>query len=130
MKKIVNPSLDIDNEKRIVNDLITQNHSVEYKFKIEVVIPIHLPPNSKPGACKKVVDMVKEQLINFGGGCQTSNCEGSWIDDVSGKLFTEDCVMISTSANIKKWFSASEMLRSIILSTFLLRFLLNLLLKS
>ena len=114
MKKIVNPSLDIDNEKRIVNDLITQNHSVEYKFKIEVVIPIHLPPNSKPGACKKVVDMVKEQLINFGGGCQTSNCEGSWIDDVSGKLFTEDCVMISTSANMKKWFSASEMLRSII----------------
>ena len=61
MKKIVNPSLDIDNEKRIVNDLITQNHSVEYKFKIEVAIPIHLPPNSKPGTCKKVVDMVKEQ---------------------------------------------------------------------
>ena len=113
MKKIVNPSMNIDNEKRIVNDLISQNQSVEYKFKIDVVIPIHLPPNTKPGACKKVVDMVKEDLINFGGGCQTSNCEGSWLDG-SGNLVTEDCVMISTSASMKKWFWASEMLRSII----------------
>ena len=113
MKKIANPSADIDNEKRIVNDLITQNQSVEYKFKIDVVIPIHLPPNTKPGACKKVVDMVKEDLINFGGGCQTSNCEGSWLDG-SGNLVTEDCVMISTSASMEKWFWASEMLRSII----------------
>ena len=28
--------MNIDNEKRIVNDLISQNQSVEYKFKIDV----------------------------------------------------------------------------------------------
>ena len=114
MKKIENPEVNLVNEKQIINDHISANSSTGYKFKIEVVIPIHLPPNRSAGTCKKVVDMVKQELINFGGGCQTSTCEGSWLDP-RGNLVAEDCVMISTTASMKKWFWASEMLRSIIL---------------
>ena len=112
-RKIREPELDITEEKKFVRNSLSREEMSQSKFKLEVAVPIHLPPKTREGDCKKVVEIVEKQFQTYGGGTQITSCRGSWLDS-KGNPIVETCVMVSTTASLEKWHYSPEMLRSII----------------
>ena len=64
-RKIREPQVDITEEKKFVKNSLSMEEMSESKFKLEVAVPIHLPPKTREGACKKVVEIVETQFQTF-----------------------------------------------------------------
>jgi tetratricopeptide (TPR) repeat protein len=112
-EKIIDPDKDLTEDKRSVRDYLSKEDLSKLKFKLEVAVPIHLPPKSGKGTCRRVVDLVENEFQRFGGGAQITSCRGSWLDE-RGNSIVESCVMVSTTASLEKWYSSPPMLHSII----------------
>ena len=112
-EKIVDPEKDLTEHKIAVRNHLSQEELSKLKFKLEVAVPIHLPPKSVKGTCRKVVDLVEKEFQRFGGGAQITSCRGSWLDE-KGNSIVESCVMVSTTASLDKWHYSPPMLHSII----------------
>ena len=70
--KIIDPGLDITRHKKTVRDYLSLDGMSKSKFKLEVVVPIHLPPKSQKGTCRKVVDLVENEFPT--GGTLNRQC--------------------------------------------------------
>ena len=61
-EKIVDPEKDLTEHKIAVRNHLSQEELSKLKFKLEVAVPIHLPPKSGKGTCRRVVDLVENEF--------------------------------------------------------------------
>lgn len=86
---------------------------IEKSIRVEITVPISLPPGAKKGHCKTVIDEVQQRLAQNFGGFTTTEATGGWYDS-NGQLVEEPSRKISTDLPIGSWVHVTDVLKSII----------------
>lgn len=86
---------------------------IEKTIKVEITVPISLPPNTKKGHCKSVIDEVQQKLAQNFGGFTTTKATGGWYDG-NDTLVEEPSRKITANLPIGAWVHVTDVLKSII----------------
>ncbi len=86
---------------------------LEKTIKLEITVPISLPPNTKNGFCKSIIDEVQEKLAQNFGGYTRIKAVGGWYDE-NKKLIEEPSRIIRADLQISAWVYVTDVLESII----------------
>ena len=87
--------------------------NIEKSIRIEITVPISLPPGAKKGHCKSVIDGIQQKLAQNFGGFTTTEAMGGWYDG-DDKLVEEPSRKISTDLPIGYWVHVTDILKAII----------------
>ncbi len=87
--------------------------NIEKSIRVEVTVPISLPPGAKKGHCKTVIDDIQQKLAQNFGGFTTTEATGGWYDN-DDKLVEEPSRKISTDLPIAYWVYVTDVLKAII----------------
>ena len=108
-----------ENTKKLVENAMNEyssripGYKEDARINIELVVPIQLPPNGRKGDCKKVVETVRDQFIELGGGAQIYPTTGSWVSLTDG-LNEDSCLIVYTEIPVMSWYNAIPVLRNLI----------------
>jgi len=86
---------------------------IEKTIKLEITVPISLPPNTKNGFCKSIIDEVQGKLAQNFGGYTRIKAVGGWYDE-NKKLVEEPSRIIKADLQISAWVYVTDVLESII----------------
>ena len=86
---------------------------LEKTITLEITVPISLPPNTKNGFCKSIIDEIQEKLAQNFGGYTRIEAVGGWYDE-NKNLVEEPSRIIRAGLQISAWVYVTDILESII----------------
>jgi len=111
---VKNVEWDHERENRIE---ALKSHFPDARMTVRLVVPISLPPYTKDGFVKRLIDRIRHDLASCdpeGGGANAYAVSGSWLEDggVGQKqLLTEECRVIESSIPMEGWQNHAKVLK-------------------